>query len=231
MADNVIVATFENNNYVKTRTCYRYDYGMKLMFDGIDDLPDNYEVHFSNSRTVPAVTMIGGEDGVSIPDECFQSADRIFAWLYLHSGEDDGYTAYEVEIPLNLRPEISDETPTPEERSAISQLIVAMNSAVRTAQISAQSASVDANLAIESAESASSAKKQAIPAANRAENSALLAERSATRAEAVAEELSGTQTQIGDVTNAVLLCLNILKELGFSEQVDDTIELLEQYVN
>lgn len=230
MADNVIVATFGDNNYVKTRTCYRYDYGMTLMFDGID-LPDNYEVHFSNSRTVPAVTMIGGEDGVLIPDACFQNADRIFAWLYLHSGEDDGFTAYEVEIPLKLRPEISDETPTPEEQSAISQLIVAMNSAVRTAQISAQSASVDANLAIESAESASSAKNQAIPAANRATNSALLAERSATRAEAVAEELSGTLTQIGDVTNAVLLCLNILKELGFSEQVDDTIELLEQYVN
>ena len=127
--NNIITATFGSLRKTRTRPAWIADHGMILRFAGIE-LPAAYEVHFSNSRSTPAKVSIGDESGVEIPDEYFHNADQIFAWLYLHTGEDDGYTVYEAEIPLIKRPEVTDEQPTPQQESAIEQAIIALNIAV-----------------------------------------------------------------------------------------------------
>lgn len=127
--NNIITATFGSLRKTRTRPAWIADHGMILRFAGIE-LPAAYEVHFSNSRSTPAKVSIGDESGVEIPDEYFHNADQIFAWLYLHTGEDDGYTVYEAEIPLIKRSEVTDEQPTPQQESAIEQAIIALNIAV-----------------------------------------------------------------------------------------------------
>lgn len=157
---NVIQAYFSAGNRVKTRPAWLQDHGMVLKLEGLE-LPPAYEVHFSNSPNVEAFVVIGDENGAVIPDELFLDGVSIYAWVYLHTGTDDGWTAYEAIIPLLHRPGTTEETPTPSEQSAIEQAIAALNSAVvRTdrsadsAEDSAEQASGSASLAAQSAEAA-----------------------------------------------------------------------------
>lgn len=131
---NVITAKFcSGATQTWTDEAYQWDYGQVLQFDGLT-LPDAYEVHFSNTpMSGETITQIGNADGVSIPDQFFQNGEPIFAWVYLHEGEDDGETVYMVTIPVKKRPQPSDEVPTPVEQSAIDQAIAALNIAVEKA--------------------------------------------------------------------------------------------------
>ena len=158
---NIIKACFPGGSRsCITEQAYQYDYGQILLIKGVE-LPSTYEVHFSNSENGKAKTAIGGENGVLIPDEYFTTGDDIFAWVFLHDSEDDGETMYKVRIPVADRAEPSDEPPTPEEQSAITQAIAALNSAVETtsadvvaAEYSAQQAGESAQAAEQSAQSA-----------------------------------------------------------------------------
>ena len=134
MALNIITAKFcSGATQVWASDAWQYDYGQVLQFDGID-LPEAYQVHFSHERmTGETITQIGNSDGVSVPDQFFQNGEPIFAWVYLHEGEDDGETVYMVTIPVKQRPQPSDEMPTPVEQSAIDQAIAALNIAVEKA--------------------------------------------------------------------------------------------------
>ena len=134
MASNVITAKFcADQTRAWTDELWQYDYGQILKFDGLE-LPDAYEVHFSNQPlTGETITQIGNADGVTIPDQFLQSGEAVYAWVYLHTGEDDGETEYMVTIPVSKRPEPSDEQPTPVEQSAIDQAIAALNIAVEKA--------------------------------------------------------------------------------------------------
>lgn len=131
---NVIVATFDGNRsgnavYARTEPLWQYDYGQVLRFDGID-LPMSYEVHFSNSENGTSKTQIGDADGVAIPDEYLTSGKNVYACVFLHEGAEDGETEYCVVIPVNKRSRPSDEPPTPEQQSAITQALAALESAV-----------------------------------------------------------------------------------------------------
>lgn len=134
MALNIITAKFcSGATQAWASDAWQYDYGQVLQFDGVD-LPEAYQVHFSNEpMTGETITQIGNADGVSVPDQFFQNGDPIFAWVYLHEGEDDGETVYMVTIPVKKRPQPSDEVPTPVEQSAIDQAIAALNIAVEKA--------------------------------------------------------------------------------------------------
>lgn len=134
MALNIITAKFcSGATQAWASEAWQYDYGQVLQFDGID-LPEAYQVHFSNKpMTGETITQIGTADGVSVPDQFFQSGETVYAWVYLHEGEDDGETVYMVTIPVKKRPQPSDEVPTPEEQSAIDQAIAALNIAVEKA--------------------------------------------------------------------------------------------------
>lgn len=127
--NNEILAVFGGRRRTKTRPVWRNDHGMVLKFADIE-LPPTYEVHFSNNRTTAAKVVLGDADGVVIPAEYFHGADEVYAWLYLHSGADDGFTAYEVLVPLQLRPDTTNEQPTPEEKSIIEQAIQSLNDAL-----------------------------------------------------------------------------------------------------
>jgi hypothetical protein len=113
---------------------WQYDYGQTLKIEGLD-LPEAYEVHFSNTdESGSTKTQIGTADGVTIPDEYLTSGEPVYVFIYLHDGETDGETEYKVKLPVRKRPKPSDVEPTPQEQSTITQTIAALNTAVDLAQ-------------------------------------------------------------------------------------------------
>lgn len=88
------------------------DYGLYLQIEGIE-LPETYEVDFSNDEhSGSSVTMIGNSDGVLIPSQFIKTGKDVFAFLY-HVGEDYGRTVFKFRIPNKLRPDRTNEEPTP----------------------------------------------------------------------------------------------------------------------
>lgn len=133
MRGKTITAVFRGQREARTATLYQYDYGQILIFADLD-LPPAYEVHFGPSSSASTITMIGGADGVEIPDDFLRSAGRIYAWVYLHEGDADGETEYVVSIPVTARGEITDEEPTPAQQSALDAAIAALNAGVESVQ-------------------------------------------------------------------------------------------------
>lgn len=130
MDNNIVKVGFGPGRNARTRTLYQWDHGMLLEFVGIN-LPDTYTVHFSNNSSAgSAKTQIGGAGGVSIPDEYLTTGLYVYAWVYLHSGEDDGETVYTVTIPVAQRPRPTDDPPTPVQQELIEQAIAALNAGV-----------------------------------------------------------------------------------------------------
>lgn len=126
---NVTKAILHGRTICKTTPLYQFDYGQILQILG-PNLPDAYEVHFSNTPTGDAKTMIGDASGVVIPDEYLQSGEPVYAWVYLHQGADDGETEYHITIPVIRRARIVNQPPTPVQQDAISQAIALLNYAV-----------------------------------------------------------------------------------------------------
>ena len=156
----IIKGVVSNGRYTVTAPIVKEDYGLYLQIEGVE-LPSTYEVDFSNSESSgTSVTMIGNSDGVRIPRQFIDSGKDVFAFLY-HVGQDFGRTVYKFRIPNKVRPDRTNEEPTPEEQSVIDQAISALNTAVaQTAQdvidadASAQSASADADRAEQAANNA-----------------------------------------------------------------------------
>lgn len=132
---NIITAEFSDGcMYEETLPLYQWDYGQILQITGLD-LPEAYQVHFSNQReSGTTITMIGSASGVQIPDNLLTNGGDIYAFIFLHSGDDDGETEYQIKIPVLLRPQPSNEQPTPAQQSAIDQAIVALNTAVEATE-------------------------------------------------------------------------------------------------
>ena len=149
---NEVKAVFGGRRETETAPLYQYDYGQRLVVYG-PSLPGSYEVHFSNDKTGVAKTQIGDSTGVSIPDEYLISGADIFAWIFVHEGNSDGETKYIIKIPVNKRARPSDDPPTPEDQSVITQAIAALSGAVERAQESAESAEASAQRAEDAAES------------------------------------------------------------------------------
>ena len=175
----IIKGVVNSGRYTVTAPIVKENYGIYLQIEGAE-LPETYQVDFSNDEHHgTSVTMIGNSDGVRIPHQFIDTGKDIFAFLY-HVGADYGRTVYKFRIPNKVRPDRTNETPTPEEQSTIDQAISALNTAVeQTAQdvidadTSAQSASADA-------ERAEEARTDAQNYANNAQASATSASQSAT---------------------------------------------------
>lgn len=130
---NIIKAVFGAGRRTQTKPIYQYDYGMIIKPVGIS-LPDAYEVHFSNYEyTDKAKPQIGNSNGVAIPDEYLVTGKDVWAFIFLHTGADDGETEYKIHIPVVAKPQPINEQPTPVEQSAIDQAIAALNIAVEKA--------------------------------------------------------------------------------------------------
>ena len=130
---NIVTALFNDTGRARTRPLYRYDYGQVLQISGAT-LPETYEVHFSNSVNEESVTVTGNSNGVAIPDVCLIDGRPVYAWLFLHTGENDGETVFHITIPVIDRASLSGEAPTPvkhdlfqEAMDAVAEATEAMN--------------------------------------------------------------------------------------------------------
>lgn len=212
---NIVTATFSEGctSVTVDIPLYQYDYGQILKFEGLD-LPDAYEVHFSNTSSASgtAKTQIGtAEDGVNIPDEYLQTGKYLYAYIYLHAGEEDGETEYTVIIPVRKRPAIDPTPVTPQEQSVITQAIAALQSAVAKtedlsgqAQESANTASQKADEALQSATSAEQAATDAAASASAAATSATNAASSAVQADDFATSASLSATHAAESASDAL---------------------------
>lgn len=124
----IIKGVASGRGYSVTAPIIKEDYGLYLQIEGVE-LPDTYEVDFSNDKhSGGSVTMIGNSDGVLIPTQFIKTGKDVFAFLY-HVGSDYGRTVYKFRIPNKLRPDRTNEQPTPEQQSVIDQTISALNEA------------------------------------------------------------------------------------------------------
>ena len=134
MEYNIVTAELDPRFPSRTEPIWQYDYGQILKFEGVE-LPMAYEVHFSNNdQKGTAKTVIGNQNGVLIPDEYLLTGEPVYAWVFLHAGEDDGETEYKVTIPVNKRPKAEDTEPTPVQQDVITQTIAALNAGVEKAE-------------------------------------------------------------------------------------------------
>lgn len=188
--------TEKRGKAAKTIPLYQYDYGQKLLIEGVE-LPEYYEVHFSNQQYGDAVTVLGDSTGVLIPDSLVATGESIYVWLYLHDTSYDGETEYMGVIPVIKRAEPSDITPTPEEQSIITEVIAALNNMeddmsdqVNEAK-AAKEAAEDAQAGAEAAETTVAGYASAVETAKEAAETAQTA---AETAQAAAEAASNAAT-------------------------------------
>lgn len=139
---NIVTATFSAgcSEIEADRKLWQYDQGQVLQLVGLD-LPDAYQVEFSNSRDKgSAKAQIGGPDGVSIPDEYLTTGKPVYAFLVGHTAEEDRETEKLVVIYVNARSQPTDEPITPEQQSIVDQLIAALTAGVEKAEDAAAQA-------------------------------------------------------------------------------------------
>ena len=87
---------------VADRSLWQYDYGQILLPEG--DLPESYEVHFSNhSSTGRAIGGVGSPDGCIIPNDLLTTGLDIYAYIVVHAGQNDGQTKCCIHIPVKER--------------------------------------------------------------------------------------------------------------------------------
>ena len=181
---------------------YKEDYGLYLFIEGLE-LPAVYTVDFSNSETVgSAVSMIGNTNGVLIPQQFIKSGKTIFAYLYL-TGNEVGKTVYKFKIPNRIRPDRTNEEPTPTQQSVIDQAISALNSAVEQTAQDVIDADASAQSASDDADRAEQARDTADGFANSAEDSAENARLNASQASASATASANSASQSAQIKTDV----------------------------
>ena len=134
MRNNIVTAFYDPGcGIVRTAALAQYDYGQILQLSGFG-LPSAFQVDFGAGKTGGStLQVIGQDDQAEIPDELLLTGENVYAFLRLHTGEDDGETVYVIEIPVMARPPIEGGTPTPVQQDAIDEAIAALQSAVAAA--------------------------------------------------------------------------------------------------
>lgn len=178
MNSNMHKTSFGALREIKARPLWQYDYGQKMQFVGIE-LPETYEVHFSNTPHGEATTSIGDTSGVDIPDIYLTTGQPVYAWIFLHNGESDGATEYMVTIPVKRRAKPTDAAPTPVQHDVITVAIAKLNDAVQRSEAavgsseeSAQRAAHSANEAAGSASDAAESERIVVEAKEDAQTAA-----------------------------------------------------------
>lgn len=192
MNDNILRVSFGGVRAIVANPLWQYDYGQTLLIKGLN-LPELYEVHFAPSRTGNAVTVIGTDEGVSIPDALLETAGEFYAWIYLHTGEDDGETEYEIKIPVKERAKPTHEEPTPVQQTEIEQVIAELENSQGRAEAAAETAEQAATSATSSAQAAATSEQNASDSEDAARQYASNAQQSATSAESSASSASTSE--------------------------------------
>lgn len=185
--NHITTARFSTGRTTTTPHLWQYDYGQLLKIEGLE-LPVAYEVHFANQDIHGETkTVLGNADGVMIPDEFMQTGKTVYAWIFLHDDVTDGETEYKITIPVRMRPQPTNDEPTPVQQDIITQAIAALDAAVEQTGQDVETTTQKAAEASESATRASRSEQNASDAANRAEAANTSAQGAAQRAEIAAE--------------------------------------------
>lgn len=222
---NITTAAFGGLREVTTAPLWQWDYGQILEITGLD-LPQAFEVHFSNSRkSGETVTQIGTNGAVTIPDMYLTSGADIYAFVFLHDGADDGETEYVIKIPVRERPEPSDLEPTPEQQDVITEAIAALNTAVTQTGQDVVSADASAQAAAQSATNAQTAAQSAQSSATSASGSATTASNAAATATTKAGEAATS------AANAAQSASDANRDADRAEQAANTAGYLEMHID
>ena len=121
---NTITAFFKGRTGV-AESVYQYDYGMVLVFDGIE-LPVTFDCYFSNEGDEEATPAIGTDNRVAIPNKCLSVPGNLTVHIPLQEGLNDSEVEYVVTVKvINRARPVNDGTE--EEQAAISKAIAALN--------------------------------------------------------------------------------------------------------
>ena len=149
---NILEITFEDGQTFATATrLWKGDYGQILLIHG-PALPAYYEVHFASTKADAPQIQVGTPEGVLIPNKFLQTDGYIYAWTFLHTGENDGETKYQIKIPVEDKG-IPIDQETTEEKTAVQQAVEALNKQTGVATKAAASAEESAQRAEEAAAS------------------------------------------------------------------------------
>lgn len=149
---NIVTAAFLNSRIAKTRSLWKFDNGMILHVSGIE-LPEYFEIHFANTGDGTTTLVLGHNNEAEIPNDYLATGKEVNAYIYLHTGDADGYTLYHAIIPVKPRPKPNDGEPTKTQEEAIDAAIEALNTSAQEAAESAESAEASAVRAEEAAAS------------------------------------------------------------------------------
>lgn len=168
---NIVIAKFDNSTSVLTEPIWQWNYGQILRIQGLR-LPRAAEVHFAmgNDSKTRIGTTIDNVTDVVIPDSMLEQSGRLKAYVYLHVGEDDGETEYEITVPVKARAEPEQYDPG-EEATALAEAIALLQDDLQQTgadRAAAEEAKADAiaakNAAVQAKDDAVSAKNAAIQA-------------------------------------------------------------------
>lgn len=141
ISTNIVSVTFGNSRRAcGDRILHQRDRGQVLTFSDLaDQLPPSFQVWFANHPEIgTAVPQTGSGGNVAIPDTLIATGQPIWAWLYLHTGADDGETCYTVTILNTVQPAFTGATPTPSQASAWDEAIAELNEAIEAAEAAAE---------------------------------------------------------------------------------------------
>ena len=138
--NRIPVAFYGKRRVVAPEISYKYNQKQVLEIQGFCGLPDYFRVDFANEGDALAKSVIGTPDGIEIPDEYLLTGKAIKVYIVLGGPDESVQTVAEIDIPVRGRLPVSEETPTPEERSIIDELIAALNEGVERAETAAENA-------------------------------------------------------------------------------------------
>lgn len=193
--NNVIEAKFNAKDKKSViGPLWQYDYGQILKITGIE-LPEIFEVQFSNDPRGIAKVISGTPEGVPIPDEYLTTGANVFAWLFLHTGSDDGGTEYQIEIQVRRKARPVNIAPTPIEQNIITNLIADIGKtaqAVNAVKEETEKLSEAAEDSMKLAQQASdNAERHALNAGSSAQSAAESAEKAEEAAKIAQDIISG----------------------------------------
>ena len=131
--NRILPVEFEGEHRVKAHSLWQWDYGQLLVFKDLD-LPNVYEVHFSNNPLGTSKTVVGTDAGAKIPDEYLEKPASIYAWVYLHDGTEDGETEYMCEIPVLRRAKPDNINVTGDDQRTFTQMMAALEAELTNAE-------------------------------------------------------------------------------------------------